>query len=136
MTYFYPRIEYSRPWKLASLLCGITLLILGSFFLPAPDWDIPVSFIMAGMTYFTAPCSIRTVLERNWRALPAALFFTWLSVDGCYALYWHFQDPDALHAMRSANAPASLVLYGVCGLIWLYRGTLKELLSEVRAGAT
>ena len=56
-------------------------------------------------------------MERNWRLLPLALFCTWLSVDGCYALYWHFKDPAALEAMRSANAPASLALYGICGVI-------------------
>lgn len=39
----------------------------------------------------------------------------------------------ALDAMRPANAPASLALYGICGVIRLYRGSLKELLVEVRA---
>ncbi|GIX29419.1 MAG: hypothetical protein KatS3mg123_3300 [Burkholderiales bacterium] len=134
--FFYSVREYLRPWKLAFLASGIALLILGSFYLPAPDWDIPISFIMAGLTYLTAPCSLRTVLERNWRALPLALFCTWLSVDGCYALYWYLNDPAALQAMRSANAPASLALYGICGVIWLYRGSLKDLLSEVRAAVT
>ena len=133
LKFFYPLREYLRPWKLASLASGIALLILGSFYLPAPDWDIPISFIMAGRTYITAPCSLRSLLERNWRAMPIALFYTWLSVDGCYALYWHFNDPAALDAMRSANAPASLALYGICGVIWLYRGSLKDLLAEVRA---
>jgi hypothetical protein len=131
MKFFYPTREYLRPWKLFSLSCGIILLILGSIYQPAPDWDIPISFIMAGLTYLTAPCSLRTVLERNWRVLPLALFCTWLSVDGCYALYWHFMDPDALQLMRPANAPASLALYGICGVIWLYRGSLRELLSEI-----
>lgn len=86
---------------------------------------------MAGLTYLTAPCSLRTVLERNWRALPLALFCTWLSVDGCYALYWHFTDPVALQLMCPANAPASLALYGICGVIWLHRGSLRELFSEI-----
>lgn len=131
MKFFYPTHEYLRPWKLFSLSCGIILLTLGSSYQPAPDWDIPISFIMAGLTYLTAPCSLRTVLERNWRILPLALFYTWLSVDGCYALYWHFMDPDALQLMRPANAPASLALYGICGIIWLYRGSLRELLSEI-----
>jgi hypothetical protein len=76
---------------------------------------------------------LRTVLERNGRALPLALLCTWLSVDGIYALYWCINDPAALEAMRSANAPASLALYGICGVIWLYRGSLKELLAGIRA---
>ncbi|HVL09107.1 MAG TPA: hypothetical protein VM512_08115, partial [Burkholderiaceae bacterium] len=113
--------------------CGIFLLILGSIYTPAPDWDIPISLIMAGLTYWTAPCSLRALLERRWWLLPPALFFTWLSVDGCYALYWYLEDREALHAMRSANAPASLALYGICGVIWLYRGSLQDFKRELRA---
>lgn len=133
MKFFYAPAEYARPWKLASLACGIALLILGSIYTPAPDWDIPISFIMAGLTYWTAPCSLRVVLEHKWRLVPLAAFFAWLSVDGSYALYWYFKDPGALHAMRLANAPASLALYGACGVIWLYRGSLKGLVHEIHA---
>ena len=133
MNFFYSLNEYLRPWKLTSLATGIGLLILGSIYMPAPDWDVPISFIMAALTYLTAPCTLRTLLERNWRLLPLALFSTWVAVDGCYALYWHFKDPAALEVMRSANAPASLALYGICGVIWLYRGSLQNMLLEARA---
>lgn len=132
MNFLYAPAEYLRPWKLFSLATGICLLIAGSIYTPAPDWDIPISLIMAICTYVTAPCSLRTLLERNWRLLPAAILATWLSVDGCYAAYWHFKDPAALGLMRSANAPASLGLYGICGIIWLYRGSLRELYLELR----
>ncbi len=70
-------------------------------------------------------------MERRWRLVPLALFFTWLSVDGCYAIYWHFKDPFVLETMRSANAPISLVLYCLCGLFWLYRGSLRELYTDI-----
>lgn len=126
MNYFYPLAEYLRPWKLFSLACGIALLVVGAYWYQAPDWDIPISFIMAVFTYFTAPCSLRVLVERRWKQLPLALLWTYASVDGCYALYWHFKDPVVLEYMRSANAPASLVLYGICALIWLHRGTLKQ----------
>jgi hypothetical protein len=128
--FLYPPNEYLRPWKLASLAAGIGLLVAGSIHTPAPDWDIPVSFIMAACTYLTAPCSLRALLERRWRQFPAAIFCTWFSVDGCYAIYWHFKDPVALDLMRTANAPASLGLYGMCGVAWLYRGTLRALRNE------
>jgi hypothetical protein len=59
------------------------------------------------------------------------LLFTWFTVDGCYALYRHVVDPAALALMRASNAPASLALYGLCGLIWLYRGSLRELVANV-----
>lgn len=125
--------EYLRPWKLLTLAIGLAMLILGSFFCPAPDWDIPVSIIMAFSAYLTAPWSMRVLLERKWRLLPLMLFYAWFTVDGCYALYWHFKDPAALELMRTANFPASLSLYGMCGIIWLYHGSLGQLLSEIRA---
>lgn len=127
MDYFYPLAEYLRPWKLFSLACGIALLVVGEYWYSAPDWNIPICLIMAGFTYFTAPCSLRVLMELRWHQLPVALFWTWVSVDGCYALYWYFKDPVALELMRSANARASLVLYAICALIWLFRGTLNEL---------
>jgi len=119
--------EYRRPWKLFTLAVGIALLIAGSFYYEAPDWDIPISLIMAGFSYLTASWSMHVMVERRWRQWPLMLLFTWWTVDGCYALYWIFVDPVALDMMRSANAPASLSLYWICGLVWYHRGTLVEL---------
>ena len=124
--------EYMRPWKFASLAIGIGLLIAGSFYYQAPDWDIPISVIMAILAYLTAPWSLRALLERRWHLIPIALFFTWFTVDGCYWIYWHYKDPEALAQMRSANFPASLSLYGFCAVGWLYRGTLRDLFGEFR----
>ena len=126
-------IEYFRPWKLFTLAIGITLLIFGSFYYSAPDWDIPISFIMAILAYLTAPWSLRVILERQWRRWPVMLFATWFTVDGCYAIYWSLKDPVALEMMRDANVLASLSLYGMCGILWLYRGGLEQLLSDVKS---
>jgi hypothetical protein len=60
------------------------------------------------------------------------LFASWFTVDGCYWIYWHFKNPVALELMRDANFFASLALYGMCGVVWLYRGSLSELFSETR----
>lgn len=46
--------ELLRPWKLITLGIGVTLLIAGSYYYAAPDWDITISIIMAGFTYLTA----------------------------------------------------------------------------------
>ncbi len=124
--------EYQRPWKLFTLAIGLAILIAGAVTNQAPDWDIPVSFIMAILTYLTAPWSLRVLLEHRWQLIPIALFFTWLTVDGCYAVYWHFRNPVALELMREANFPASLSLYGMCGLIWLPRASLAEPLDTLR----
>ena len=124
--------EYLRPWKLATLAFGIALLIAGSFYYEAPDWDIPISLIMALLAYLTAPWSMHVLVERQWRMWAAMLFATWFTVDGCYWIYWHFKNPVALELMREANFPASLSLYAMCGLVWYYRGSLREALAQMR----
>ena len=86
---------------------------------------------MAGLAYLTAPVSMRIILERKWKQFPLMLFYTWFTVDGSYAIYWYFVDPVALDMMRSANFPASLSLYAMCGLVWLYRGSLKEAATQI-----
>ena len=123
--------EYLRPWKLFSLGVGVALLIFGSFYYPTIDWDIPISLIMAFLTYLTAPWALRVFLNRQWLYWPAALFATWFAVDGCYWIYWSWKNPEAL-VMRSASFGASLALYGICGALWLYRGTLRDFLAELR----
>lgn len=132
MSFFYPMAEYLRPWKLATFVFGVALMITGAIYRIAPDWDVPISLIMPGITYLTAPCGVSVFVRRQWKLAPAALFFAWFSVDGIYAIYWYFQDPWVLETMRSANAPISLMLYGLCGFFWLYRGSLKALQSDVR----
>lgn len=125
-------VEYCRPWKLLALCTGLLLLIVGSFYYRAPDWDIPISFIMAFFAYLTAPWSLRVILERRWKVFPLMLFWTWFTVDGCYWLYWHFKNPIALELMRDVNFPASLSLYGMCGLVWYYQGSLKEFFADTK----
>ena len=99
----------------------------------APDWDIPVSIIMALVAYVTAPWCMRVLIERRWRQWPAMLFLTWFGVDGCYAAYWSVVNPVALELMREANAPASLSLFWAVGLFWMYQGSLNELMQSAAA---
>lgn len=124
--------EYIRPWKLFSLAVGISLLIAGSFYYQSIDWDINISLIMAFITYLTSAWSMRVIVKRQWRKFPLMLFWTWFSVDGCYWLYWYFKNPIALELMRDVNFLASLCLYWICGLIWYYQGSLKELYTDLR----
>lgn len=108
--------DYARPWKLFTLVCGIALLIAGSYWQPAPDCDVPISLIMGVGTYFCAPVSTRIVARRRWKLLPLALFLLWLCVDGVYWAYWSWRNPEALAQMREANAFASTFLYLLCGI--------------------
>lgn len=125
------RKEFLRPWKLATLALGIILLLIGSVVMPAPDWDVGVSFVMAILTYLTAPWFIHTLRRLNWKMIPLALFFAWFSIDGCYWLYWSAVKPEALF-MRPANAFASTFLYLLMGMVWMHPGSLKELLKETK----
>jgi len=124
--------EYKRPWKLVLLSLGLVLLIVGSFYYDVPDWDIPISIIMALLTYVTAPWCMRVILNFKWKHFPLMIFLTWLSVDGSYWVYWKFKNPIVLPMLRDANFFASLPLYGICGLVWYYRGSLKDLFHETR----
>jgi hypothetical protein len=124
--------EYFRPWKLFSFAIGVALMLIGASYRLAPDWDIPISLIMPTLTYLTAPWSIRVLMSLRWTLWPGALFAVWFTVDGCYWLYWHLVNPAALEAMRSSNWPVSFPLYFFCGMLWLYRGSLKDLASELR----
>ena len=128
-------LSFHNRARSGDLLLRVALLIAGAFYYEAPDWDIPISLIMASLAYLTAPWSLRVVVECRWRAFPAMLFATWFTVDGCYWLYWRYKNPVALELMRDANFLASLALYGMCGLVWYYRGTLRELVSDARAMA-
>jgi hypothetical protein len=119
--------EYLRPWKLLTFTAGLGLLLVGADYYSAPDWDYPISFIMATLTYLTAPWSASVVMARNWKMVPLVLLFYYFSVDGCYWLYWQAVKPAAL-VMREANFLASSCLYWLCGFIWLHNGPLKGLL--------
>jgi hypothetical protein len=127
--------EFRRPWKLGTLVLGVALLILGSFYYRAPDWNIPISLIMALFAYAFAPWSIHVIVERRWKQWPLMLFATCFTVDGCYWIYWQFRNPVALELMREANFPASLALYGMCGVLWFYQGSLRQLVTDIRAFA-
>ncbi len=122
--------EYLRPWKLASLAIGLGLLIAGAEFYHYTDWDIGVSVVMAVLTYLTAPWSMRVLWARQWRKLPLAAFYGWLSVDGSYWA-WHTYANNEM--LRAEQWPTSLCLWLICGFLWLPRLSLAELLRLVRS---
>ena len=129
--YLYPAAEYVKPWRLLTLALGMAFLIAGALWSGLPDWDIPVSFLVALPAYLTAAPTLRVAIERRWFQLPIAAFWTWFTVDGTYTIYWGFRDPAVLEALRGANAAASLGLYLACGLVWYGRDTpISRALTE------
>jgi hypothetical protein len=128
--------ELARPWKLLSFAIGMGWLLFGALNYGISDWDIGVSLLMGGLTYLSAPWSVRTILaavryrSRGWfLGIAMALFVAWVVVDGVYALYHTIMGNQMF---RIENFFASSALYFLAGSIWLYRGSLREFLVNVR----
>ncbi len=129
--------ELFRPWKLFSLGVGMAWLLYGARNHGISDWDVGISLIMGGLTYLCAPWSVRVTLHclryrpRVWGLwIVAALFVAWIVVDGVYVLYHTAMGNQML---RIENFYASSALYFLAGAIWLYSGSLRDFLSNVRA---
>ncbi len=129
--------ELVRPWKLLSFGVGMTWLLYGARNYGISDWDVGISLIMGGFTYLCAPWSVRVTLHclrhrpRFWGLwIAAALFVAWIVVDGVYVLYHTIMGNQML---RLENFYASSALYFLAGAIWLYSGSLRDFLSNVRA---
>ncbi len=129
--------ELVRPWKLLSFGVGMAWLLYGARNYGISDWDVGISLIMGGFTYLCAPWSVRVTLHclrhrpRFWGLwIAAALFVAWIVVDGVYVLYHTTMGNQML---RLENFYASSALYFLAGAIWLYSGSLRDFLSNVRA---
>ena len=128
--------ELARPWKLLSFAIGMGWLLFGALNYGIADWDVGISLLMGGLTYLCAPWSIGTILEAVRRRpsgwilrIFAALFAAWLVVDGIYVLYHSLMGN---RMFRIENFYASSALYFLAGSIWLYRGSLREFLRNLR----
>jgi hypothetical protein len=103
------------PFKLFTLAIGIAILCFGAIYEQLDDWDFGVSFVMAILTFLTAPFVCQAIKRLDWCMLPLAALFFWFSVDGSYVLY----NSIAGHLIvREANFYASAPLYFMCGLFW------------------
>lgn len=127
--------EYLRPWKLATFALGLAVLLIGGHIEQLPDWTPPVSVTMALLTYLTAPWAVRVFIERRWTAMPGALFAAWFTVNMAYSAFQILRPISRaeLHALQDANWPTSACLYLLCGLLWMYRGSLKDFSASLRA---
>lgn len=75
-------------WKNISFVIGLAWLIYGAIFFEYPDWDVPLSFLMALSTYLTADRFILAVKARNYLRTALLSVGVWWAVDGSYWLYW------------------------------------------------
>jgi hypothetical protein len=128
--------ELARPWKILSFAIGMGWLLFGALNYGISDWDVGISILMGGLTYLCAPWSVGTILAavrrrpRGWvPGIVAALFVAWIVVDGIYVLYHTLMGNEMF---RVENFYASSALYFLAGSIWLYRGSLREFLQNLR----
>ena len=128
--------ELARPWKLLSFAIGMGWLFFGALNYGISDWDVGISILMGGLTYLCAPWSVGTILAAVRQRPPGwalrivtALFVAWIVVDGIYVLYHTLMGNEMF---RIENFYASSALYLLAGSIWLYRGSLREFLANVR----
>ena len=129
--------EMIRPWKLASFSVSLSWLLFGALNFGIADWDIGISLIMGGLTYLCAPWCVRVILislrdrPRHWlRLVMLSLFVAWFVIDGVYFAYHSF----AGHQMyRLENFYASSSLFFLAGSIWLYRGSIRDFVTNLQS---
>ncbi|MBS0577108.1 MAG: hypothetical protein JSS45_11925 [Proteobacteria bacterium] len=126
--------ELWRPWKLATLAVGMGWLLYGATHYNIGDWDIGVSIVMGVLAYLLAPWSMYVILNAIryrpkwwWAHMAAALAAGIFVADTSYMAY-HLIAGNPTY--RDANFPASISLYFLAGGVWLYRGTLIELIRN------
>ena len=106
---------YFNLWRIATLIVGIALLILGIDYYDAPDWDLGVSLLMGTVIYLLMPQFDKYVRGKHKNWLIAACIAT-VAVDTTYGLYWEWMQNSL--ASQLINYPASLSLFLMCWLVW------------------
>lgn len=120
-------MNYLHPWNLTTFAIGLGLLIAGAGY--APDWDVPVSVLMASFTYLMAVPAYKLLRSGRWAV---ALLMAWWCVDGCYALYWGVVDHRVLVDSRVANGPTSFVLFLTCAVVWSLDEFAEQTFTKAR----
>ena len=137
---FYPDKAYLRelirPWKLVSFCFAMGCLLYGALNFDIMDWDVGITILMGVLTYMMAPWSVYIILSairyrpKFWYLqFSAALLAGLFVVDPVYMLYHTIMENQTL---REANFFASTPLYFLAGSVWLYRGSLKELVANIK----
>lgn len=137
---FLPDREYlrelRRPWKLATLGIGMSWLLYGAVSCDISDWDVGISLIMGVLTYVCAPWSVTTIYNSiRWKPAAWPLRTMAAFVPAMFAVdwvYWLYHTAVGNRMLRWDNFKVSMALYFICGPLWYYRGSLKDLVRELR----
>lgn len=110
--------ELIYPWRLASLVAGLALLIAGSFWFPSEDWDIPICLVMGVPAYVFSPWAFRQIWYLRWKWWPLAALAFWFTVDATYSVYWWCRGFPALQEFRPANFFYCTPIFWISGFFW------------------
>jgi len=129
--------ELRRPWKLVTFAIGMIWLLYGAESYGISDWDVGISIIMGGLTYIFAPWSVLTIYSlvrvspSEWPLrIIAALIPAMFAVDWSY---WLYHSAVGNNMLRWENFKVSMALYFICGLLWCFQGSLKDMTNNFRA---
>lgn len=104
-------------WKNSTFLVGLSWLLYGAIYFEYPDWDIPISILMACSTYLTADKLILSIKQKSYPKIALYSLGAWWSIDGSYCLYWSLVDSSVM--IREGQWMMSLCLYLLCGFVWV-----------------
>ncbi|UXI68084.1 hypothetical protein [Tahibacter amnicola] len=129
--------EPRRPWKLVTFALSMSVLLYGAVMFEIADWDVGVTLLMGTLTYLLAPWCLFVVVSALqfrpagwWWHLPVAIAVALFVVDTSYMVYSQLVGNQT---DREGNFHASFPLYFLAGAAWLYRGSLRELLADLRS---
>ena len=129
--------ELARPWKLVTFAIGMSWLLYGALNYGISDWDVGISILMGGLTYVLAPWSIKTIFAglrkasgRGLAKILISVVTAWFVIDGVYVIYHSAAGNEML---RLENFYASTALFFLAGSIWLYDGSMRDLLRDLRS---
>ena len=130
-------LELERPWKLVTFGLGMTWLLYGALVYNISDWDVGISLIMGGVTYVFAPWTVHVMVNavklrpNRWifhilgALLPAMFAVDWS--------YWLYHTAVGNRMIRWENFKVSSALYFICGIIWYFKGSLRDLIREIKS---
>ncbi len=126
-----------RPWKLVLFIVGLGFFVWGAVYWNLRTWDVPVSIIMSVLCFLFSPFAVRGIIRslKTRDPLWGLKLIFYLAVvyaigSGSYEIY---------NTIRLGHHPVTYVenlLFSIpttlaAGLVWSYKGTLKELLREI-----
>lgn len=128
--------EWVRPWKIFIFVIGMSWLFYGALNWNYPDWDIGVSIIMGLLAYMFAPWSVSTFMKaikyrhKAWILAIVLCLFSWLFVVDFSYFLWHTYAGNTM--IRYENFLVSSFLYLIAGFTWLYKGSFKEMVDDIK----